>query len=259
MTAVERCAPPLANPSDPTLPRRRHRLRAAAIGLLLALFAGWSVQLVVLEGSVSVDRQYWSQPRGQAGGLLYVALGDSVAQGIGASRPDRGYVGLVAENLRRQSGEPVQVINLSRSGATISDVLDVELPALHALGRRPDLVTLDIGGNDVRRGYDAARFSRDVEVLTAALPEGTVLADVPYFMHGKWEARARQAAQTMTTAAQRHQLAVVGVHEAQRREGWSAMVTEFARPTCSTRTTAGTASGQRRSGRPSNRCALGRT
>lgn len=75
-------------------------------------------------------------------------------------------------------------MNLSRSGARIGDVLDRQLPALEALGREPDLLTVAIGGNDVR-AYDRETFAAQAERLAAALPPGASLADAPYFMHGR--------------------------------------------------------------------------
>lgn len=98
---------------------------------------------------------------------------------------------MLAERMREQTGRPVQVVNLSRSGATIRDLLSMQLPRLREL--RPDVVTVAIGGNDVR-SYERARFSADADELTAALPPGTHIADVPDFMHGRWETGLRKRA-----------------------------------------------------------------
>jgi len=204
---------------------RRHRL-PTLIGAFVLIAAGvWGVKLVRLAHSVAVYRTYWAEPRGETGGLLYVALGDSAAQGIGASRPERGYVGLLAERIREQTGRPVRVVNLSRSGATIRDLLDMQLPRLREL--RPDVVTVEVGGNDVR-SYDPARFSADVDELTAALPVGTLIADVPDFMHGRWGDRAAEAAGIVAAGAGAHQLRIVPLHDAQRDRGAGAMLTDFA-------------------------------
>ena len=75
--------------------------------------------------SVRLYEEHWAQPHGVPGGLLYVALGDSAAQGIGASSPERGYVGLLAERLRETTGRPVELINISRSGAKIEEVVTI--------------------------------------------------------------------------------------------------------------------------------------
>ena len=161
------------------------------------------------------------------GGLVYETLGDSAAQGVGASRPELGYVGLIAAELSARTGMSVQIINLSRSGACIRDVVTVQLPVLGALDIHPDLVTVDIGANDIPT-YKADRFALDAKVLTKALPAGTFIADVPYFMHGHWERNAQQAADLLTTSARQHGMTIVPLHEALHAEGKRAMLTDFA-------------------------------
>ena len=206
---------------------RNHRVLTTVLLLAAGFAAVWVVKLVQVQRSVASYADHWSQPQGEPGGLLYVALGDSAAQGIGASRPERGYVGLLAQRLRDATGQPVQVINLSRSGAVLGDVLDTQLPALVALGRTPDLLTVAIGGNDIR-AYDRAAFAAQAASLTAALPPQTYVADAPYFMHGRWEEQAQQAADVLGRATREHGLHPVALHAAQRAEGWQAMLTEFA-------------------------------
>ncbi len=201
--------------------------RTAAVLLVVALLIipTWGMKLYQLRASVSDYAQWWEQPRGEPGGVVYVALGDSVAQGIGASRPERGYVGLIAERLREVTGRPVQVVNFSRSGARVRDVVEEQLPLLAAL--HPDLVTVGVGGNDIRE-YDADQFERDVAGLVAGLPAGTVIADAPYFMHGATQRDAGQAAATVSRLAGQRGLLVAPLQEALRDQGWQAMVTDFA-------------------------------
>ncbi len=205
-------------------PRIGRGTRSVGVAVVVLLLI-WGVAVLKMGVSVGEDRRYWAQPRGEAGGLLYVALGDSAAQGIGADAPDRGYVSLLAEKLRAATGRPVRVLNLSRSGARIDDLIGSQLPRLQGL--HPDLVTVAIGGNDVR-AYDAITFARRVDNLTTALPAGTVIADVPYFMHGHWESDAIQAATVVRRSAEQRGLTVVGLHAALQRQGWSAMLTQTA-------------------------------
>lgn len=206
---------------------RRHPVTAAMLAAVLVLVAVWAVKLgqVALGGRSNAD--YWSQPQGETGGLLYVALGDSAAQAVGTSDPRHGYVSLLADRLRDSTGRPVEIVNLSRSGARIKDVLDVQLPALAALGRTPDVVTVAIGGNDVR-AYDRARFAAEADRLVAALPRGTYVADAPYFMHGRWERDADQAAGLLRQEATDEGLRPVALHAALKAQGWQAMLTQFA-------------------------------
>lgn len=191
----------------------------------LTLIGVWTAKVVRVKRNVGRYADYWVVPRGEPGGLLYVALGDSAAQGVGASRPERGYVGLLAQRMRDRSGRPVLVVNLSRSGAKLADLVRDQLPRLTELS--PDMVTVDIGGNDVLV-YDAERFSHLVCELTAGLPAGTFVADVPYFMHGHWERRAAQTGRLLAGCAESNGLRVVRLHDAEQVRGPAAMLTDFA-------------------------------
>lgn len=84
-------------------------------------------------------------------GPLWVALGDSATQGVGATSPERGYVGQVLDALSDRDGVGWRVLNLSVSGARARDVLAGQLPRLEALDVRPELVSCLVGGNDLVR------------------------------------------------------------------------------------------------------------
>lgn len=200
--------------------RRSHRLRRAGLRRFVAISQRIGGPALDIERA----RLFWDEPRGEAGGLVYVALGDSVAQGLGASSPTNGYVGLLAERLRAVG--PVQVVNLSASGARVHDVLDDQLPRLRALAR-VDVVTLDIGGNDVRR-YDPVQFERELRALLTGVPAGTIVADLPYFMHGHWERDAVEASQTLRRVAVAAGLSVVPMHAALQGRGWVGMFRDYA-------------------------------
>src|SRR5918995_2824211 len=66
-----------------------------------------------LNDTLPVHSKWWRDHAAADGELLYVAVGDSAAQGIGASRPDRSYVGVLADDLRAATGRSVRVVNLS--------------------------------------------------------------------------------------------------------------------------------------------------
>ena len=63
---------------------------------------------------------------------LWVALGDSMTQGIGASAPDRGWVGQLSGRLVSR-GWDHRLVNLGVNGARVEDLLDRQLPVLEAL------------------------------------------------------------------------------------------------------------------------------
>lgn len=115
-----------------------------------------------------------------ASGPLWVALGDSMSQGIGASAFDRGWVGQLSTRLRG-AGWTHRVLNLSVTGARVEDLLDTQLAALDAALRSAGpaaLVTVVIGSNDIvspryRRGL-ADRFAD----LLDRLPDGAVVMNL---------------------------------------------------------------------------------
>jgi lysophospholipase L1-like esterase len=116
---------------------------------------------------------------GGAVGPLWVVLGDSTAQGIGAPTAQEGYVGQLRRALDDGSERPWRVVNLSRSGARAADVIDRQLPALASLSAPPDLVTCAIGANDVVRRTPAARLEEQLRAIMARLPERAVIATLP--------------------------------------------------------------------------------
>ena len=109
----------------------------------------------------------------QADGPLWVVLGDSMAQGIGASAYDRGWPGQLADRL-----PGLRLVNLSVSGGRLTDLLERQIPAMDALGE-PDLVTVVVGSNDlISRKLRDALPARLAEVLRR-LPPGSVVGTQP--------------------------------------------------------------------------------
>jgi acyl-CoA thioesterase I len=113
---------------------------------------------------------------------LWIAIGDSTAQGLGAPGPKGGYVGQALTELRRNTGQHWRVINLSVSGALTRDVLAEQIPLL--ADEQPDLVTCGAGANDIM--YSApGRLFADLRELLKAVPDNTVLLDLP-LLTGFW-------------------------------------------------------------------------
>ena len=125
--------------------------------LLLFLFVPALVGVFALTG----DTTYSSAPQSQN---EYLALGDSLGYGFGASDPaNKGYVPLFREFLESEGGLDTDLFlnNLSIPGATSSSLITQQLPTAVAEleDRNGDkkgnndvkVVTVDIGGNDVLR------------------------------------------------------------------------------------------------------------
>src|SRR4051812_37524078 len=114
----------------------------------------------------------------QANGPLWIVLGDSISQGIGATTRETRSVGVGHDYLRRR--DAWRVINLSRAEAGVLDVLARQLPELNAIAATEEiaLVTCLIGAEDMARrtpGLDTA-----LRQVIAALPTGSVIGLLPH-------------------------------------------------------------------------------
>ena len=148
------------------------------LGIFILVVA---VMVIMLITSIKSYAMYWDKQAArtdQVNPLTYVALGDSAAQGIGALSPTNGYVGLIATKLADQKNRPIHVINLSKTGAKIGDVLETQIPKLNQL--KPDVVTLEIGANDIKT-FNAVMFEKQVKELLDLMPENSYISDLPYF------------------------------------------------------------------------------
>lgn len=170
-----------------------------------------------IASTLAANASWWREQRALTGELLYVAIGDSAAQGIGASRPGLSYVGLVANHVRQSTGRSVRVVNLSVSGARVREALAGQLHYVHDL--QPDIVTVSIGANDMGLGFEATRFARELDALYGALPVHTIVADVPSHYVGFAERTVSAANAIVRHTAERYDLIVAPLHDVTRRSG----------------------------------------
>ena len=137
-----------------------------------------------------------------AEGPLWVVLGDSAAQGVGASSHLSGYVGVVRQRLQERDGVRWRVVNLSRSGARTREVVDVQWPGARELPAQ--LVTAVVGGNDALHTKEPI-WRRDAADLCAALPPGAVVATVA---RGVFERKTARVNAVLRAEAAAHGLRV---------------------------------------------------
>lgn len=162
-------------PELPPLRRPRRRVNVARIAALV------HKGVAEIDATIEPFARHWDDHNRAAladDGPLWVALGDSVTQGIGASSPSAAYVTHVLDGLRRDTRRPWRLVNLSMSGARFADVVDHQLRVVREHDLRPDLVTALIGSNDVIWRRDTDGVIADARRLVSALPEATVLSRV---------------------------------------------------------------------------------
>lgn len=144
--------------------------------LMIALLAGARALRVRL--SVGSRRRYWTAQATQ-GELLLVALGDSLTQGIGSSRPSTSWLGRYVEHLESRTGRQVRIDNRAAYGARIGDLIRGQLP----IPAGADFVTVCIGANDAGRTAPE-QFRRDLHRVCRQLPAGSIVGDIPEFQWG---------------------------------------------------------------------------
>ena len=152
------------------------------VKMVLIVFAVVSLlyisSLVFLYLSVSRFKNFWTQKAKDQGEITYLALGDSAAQGIGATSPMRGYVGLLAKRVEAETGKSVRVVNISKTGATLDDYLQEQAPQVKNI--KAEIVTIEIGANDIKT-YNPEQFANEFTKVLDTLPDGAYVANMPLF------------------------------------------------------------------------------
>lgn len=148
--------------------------------LVLAVLLAWGRGLAAAQ-TMEVDHAaYWRRRRRSPGSFTLVALGDSLAQGMGSTDPSSSWAGRLAAAWEERSRRRVRVVCLGVVGATAADVLRDQLPQMPPA----DLVALGVGTNDAAQGVTPEEFRATFTALCAALPPGSLVADVPDLQRG---------------------------------------------------------------------------
>ncbi|MDZ7786039.1 MAG: GDSL-type esterase/lipase family protein [Candidatus Saccharibacteria bacterium] len=184
--------------------------------VVLVVLVAEAAALLVLKSQVARYDAHWERVAARESpedALTYLALGDSAAQGIGATSPQRGYVGLIAKSLENKHQRPVHTINISKTGARLQDCIDEQLPRLTKLS--PDVVTIQIGANNMK-DFSPDNFQKRMNTIMQALPEHAAISDIPYFGGGRHrglEDNVLRANQIIHGLAKKHRLSVAPLHE----------------------------------------------
>lgn len=177
-----------------------------------------------------IAAQWWRERAAQPGDFHYLALGDSTGQGIGASSPGRSYVGQLAERIEQRIGSQIRVTNLCVTGSTSAACAREQVPPARrvlASGDAPDLVTIDVGANDIA-SWDPVAYHRSLSTIADALPDHALIGELPSF-HLPWnEPKVREANRILHRVAEARGLGIVPLYAATRSRGITGILTEFA-------------------------------
>lgn len=109
---------------------------------------------------------------------LILAFGDSLYAGYGLA-PDEGFAPDLQKALN-ETGQDVRVHNAGVSGDTTAAGLRRMDFVLDSLSRKPDLVLLGLGGNDLLRGLKPSDTQANMEAMVKKLSD----KDIPVMLTG---------------------------------------------------------------------------
>ncbi len=114
--------------------------------------------------------------------FVYVAIGDSSVEGVGASHHTKSYPSLIFEKIKLTYPKG-EYHNLGKSGDRIEHVVKKQLPQVLEL--KPNLVTVSIGVNDIRGRVKLSDFEKDLMYLVSTLQNKTdakiIINNIPDF------------------------------------------------------------------------------
>ena len=177
--------------------------------MLAALLSGCGADRAPTATSVQKSATAESSTATTASGAVrYLAMGDSLTQGVGAADEATGsFPALLAERWRAD-GCDVELLNTGVSGSTVEQLISEQLPQLEPF--QPTIVTFQAGGNDLVYTVAVDDYRKNVQtVLDAATDSG---ARVVVFAQNEWF-RA-PAGQGYATAEQREEFDAVLIEEA---------------------------------------------
>ena len=157
-------------PNDQPLPRLRRKRKVDLPKIIGRFLPG----VAEIDGQVERYARQWDESNEQARsaqGPLWIALGDSATQGVGASAWDRSWPHIVLARLREHTGEPWRLINLAMSGGRFLDVAHHQIPVLETRLEAPQLVTCAIGSNDLMWRRGVSGVVRDAKRTISRIPE----------------------------------------------------------------------------------------
>ena len=177
-----------------------------------AVVGGLYVRYLVVSKNFN---DYWTQNMLSDGQYIYVAMGDSTAVGVGASSPQKGYVGQLVDKIQNETGKTVKIVNLAQPGSHIADVIYKQIPKLKEY--KPDLVTVSVGANDINSSEDNQIIEGNFDKLIALLPVNTYIAEIPSFIDPRKDESIMEVNREMKTSAENAGMNIVPIYSATQK------------------------------------------
>jgi len=136
------------------------RFVCAGIGVLTALLGGCSQN----QDTTTTAQQAPPSAAPSAGDTVrYLAMGDSLTQGVGATDEQTGAFPALLADKWRSAGCQVELSNVGVSGYTAAQVLAEQAPQIESF--RPTLITFQAGGNDIVNAVPIDEYRQNVKTI----------------------------------------------------------------------------------------------
>lgn len=99
--------------------------------------------------------------------VKYVALGDSLSDGVGVSKYSDSFPYILAEKLA--GGKSIELINLAHAGDTTEEAVNNQLA--RAVAAKPAIVTILVGVNDIHQRTRDGNFEKNYTKIVRAMHE----------------------------------------------------------------------------------------
>jgi acyl-CoA thioesterase-1 len=114
--------------------------------------------------------------------FVFIALGDSAVEGIGATHHTRSYTGVIYAIIKEKFPR-TEYHNFGKFGASTREVLSEQLD--RAIKLHPDLVTISVGANDMNKKIMPKKFTENLRLIIERLQKETdakiVINNLPDF------------------------------------------------------------------------------
>ena len=142
-----------------------------AVSVMALLTVGCGTRTVQSDSPPAQQDSSTSAAPSPDGAIRYLALGDSLTQGVGAPDESTGaFPALLAEHWRAD-GCAVELQNAGISGYTAGQILAEQVPQIESF--RPTIISFQAGGNDIANGISIEEYRANVKaVLEAATGSG---------------------------------------------------------------------------------------
>lgn len=179
--------------------------------VVLLLFASFAITVILVKNNVVATNYsgYWQEQIIDKANYTIAVMGDSTAIGVGASSPQKSFVGILREKIKAKKNKSVRIVNLSHSDASFEDVLVKQLPKLSQ--EEANLVIVSAGRANVdSKTLNINTLNRLMEMLPSGI---TYFTEIPAGYDPKKNRIAAQFNEILKETGEGHAVDVIPLYD----------------------------------------------